>query len=126
MSQNIDALKKSESTQQKDLSSNPSFSNLYNSTSQKGSNTTLNMSNSAVFNNGLGLVQKGTVAHVNKNSTTSNLNPHNNNNSNSNSNNNDDGDEDDEEEEDDGTFELNWKPQVSSDNNYTSGYHDRV
>ena len=103
------------------LSNTPSLSNLYNSHSNKGSDTTLSLSNSAVFTNGVGLVQKGTIAHGNKHHLTHSKHPDNNNNdgdSEHNTNNH-------EEDEDDDAFELNWTPQVSSDN-YTSGYINKI
>lgn len=115
MAQNVEALRKSESN--KGLSQTPSLSNLYNSNSQKGSNTTLAISNSAVFNNGAGFVQKGTIAHINN---TSDINSYNSSKQNDFSNHQNDKDDDN-----DSVFELNWKPQVSSDYQ-TSGYYDKV
>ena len=112
MSQNIAAIRKNESNGH--LSNTPSLSNLYHSTSQKGSNTTLAMSNSAVFNNGTGFVQKGTIAHINNAQPANSSGEHNH----------ADGEGEDEDDEDQ-AFELNWKPQVSSDS-HTSGYYDKV
>jgi hypothetical protein len=60
----VEQLKKSDQPSSA-LQSNPSLTALYNSHSNKGSDTTLSLSNSAVFTNGEALVQKGTVAHVN-------------------------------------------------------------
>ncbi|ODQ47736.1 hypothetical protein PICMEDRAFT_15647 [Pichia membranifaciens NRRL Y-2026] len=111
MSQNLAAIRKNESNGV--LSNTPSLSNLYNSTSQKGSNTTLAMTNSAVFNNGAGFVQKGTIAHINNTQHA-----------NSGANGDDHHGAEDEDDEDE-AFELNWKPQVSSDS-HTSGYYDKV
>lgn len=115
MAQNVEALRKSESN--KALSQTSSLSNLYNSNSQKGSNTTLAMSNSAVFNNGAGFVQKGTIAHIDN---ISNINPYN-----STKNNESNNYQNDKDDDNDSVFELNWKPQVSSDYQ-TSGYYDKV
>lgn len=113
MSQNLAAIRKNDSNV--GLSNTPSLSNLYNSTSQKGSNTTLAMTNSAVFNNGAGFVQKGTIAHINNAQ-------HANSGANGEDHSQGNGGEDDDEDE---AFELNWKPQVSSDS-HTSGYYDKV
>lgn len=97
----ISTLKKQAS--KSSLKNIPSLSNLYNSTSNSGSSSNLSYSNSAVFNNNAGLVQKGTIAHIDNSHLHNNIN------------NSDD---------DDSAFELNWTPQVSSDN-YTSGYHQK-
>jgi hypothetical protein len=100
MPSNLDE-KSKEQKSETNLQSIPSLSNLYNSHSNKGSFTDLTNSNSAVFNNGTGVVEKGTIAHINNTNT------------------------DQYDDDHDGGFELNWIPQVSSDN-YTSGYHDKI
>lgn len=93
------------------LSNRPSFTNLYNSNSQKGSNLTLMTSNSAVvINNGTGLVHKG-FAIQKRNNILNNDNHFNNNN--------------DSDTDNDSVLELNWIPQVSSDD-YTCGYYDKI
>lgn len=133
MTQNIQALKEEASGK---LSSIPSLSNLYNSTSQSGSSTTLNTSHSGILNNGgTGIVQKGTIAHINNHqkitnpygSTTSmsNMSTHSNNTTNTNHSGSNLRHNHDDDDEEDSAFELNWKPQVSSDN-HTSGYYDKV
>ncbi|GMM48849.1 hypothetical protein DAPK24_054470 [Pichia kluyveri] len=86
------------------------------------SDTTLSLSNSAVFTNGVGLVQKGTIAHGNKHHLTHSKHPDNNNNNNGDSKHDTNNYEEDEDED---VFELNWTPQVSSDN-YTSGYINKI
>jgi hypothetical protein len=111
----VEQLKKSDESSSA-LQSNPSLTALYNSHSNKGSDTTLSLSNSAVFTNGEALVQKGTVAHVNNPIKKKNVDdPH-------------AGHEHYEhygDEEDDGAFELNWTPKVSSDN-HTSGNYNKI
>lgn len=123
----------------KPLSNVSSFTNLYNSHSNTGSSTSLPLSNSAVFTNNIGLVQKGTtishsdhlkakLTHLSQqqsgaaNSTPErarspadprledhsshvfqHLNHH----------------VHEDESDDDSAFELNWQPQVSTENQYS-------
>lgn len=99
----INTLKKqSLKTSLKNISS---FTNLYNSTSNTGSNASLSLSNPDLFNNNAGIVHQGTITHIDNSNTHYNYYYGN-------------------DEDNDSAFELNWTPQVSSDN-YTSGYHEK-
>ncbi|KGK38248.1 hypothetical protein JL09_g2613 [Pichia kudriavzevii] len=80
----------------------PSMMNLYQSHSNQGSGVSLAHSNTGVYTNGVGMVQKGTVAHHEDPYVYY---P------------NDSKDED--------VFEINWSPQVSSDNQ-TPGFNTKM
>ncbi|ONH70310.1 hypothetical protein BOH78_4695 [Pichia kudriavzevii] len=80
----------------------PSMMNLYQSHSNQGSGVSLAHSNTGVYTNGVGMVQKGTVAH---HEDPYIYYP------------NDSKDED--------VFEINWSPQVSSDNQ-TPGFNTKM
>ncbi|TID28848.1 hypothetical protein CANINC_002252 [Pichia inconspicua] len=112
----VTALKQSE----KPISAVSSYTNLYNSPSNTGSAISLPLSNSnsnsAVFTNNPGLVQKATTLankdhlcprqqineQVNHTNTTIDQQSHN-----------------DDHSDNESAFELNWQPQVSTDNQYS-------